>query len=191
MTLQTLISVPDSALPVAALKAHLRLGTGFSDNTVQDPVLVGFLRAAMALIEARIGKILMRQTVEWTRDDLPAQFVLPVAPVTAIEQVLLAQFDGPDVDVTDTFHLHQDPHRPVLQGRAALLSQGDRAVIRMVIGLAEDWADVPSDLAQAVLLLATHYYEHRDQTGLDQSCMPFGVTALLQRHRQMRLGGAT
>jgi uncharacterized phiE125 gp8 family phage protein len=52
-------TVPDAALPVAEFKAHLRLGTGFGDDALQDPVLRSFLRAAMAAIEARTGKVLI------------------------------------------------------------------------------------------------------------------------------------
>ena len=50
-------TVPDVALPVEDFKAHLRLGTGFGPETLQDEVLAGFLRAAISAIEARTGKI--------------------------------------------------------------------------------------------------------------------------------------
>lgn len=54
--------VLETALPVQALKDHLRLGSGFSDDDVQDGVLMMHLRAALAVIEARTGKaILARQ----------------------------------------------------------------------------------------------------------------------------------
>ena len=43
-------TVPDTALPVDVFKAHLRFGTGFTEASVQDAVLRGFLRAAMAVI---------------------------------------------------------------------------------------------------------------------------------------------
>ncbi|MEC7962778.1 MAG: head-tail connector protein, partial [Pseudomonadota bacterium] len=60
--------------------------------------------------------------------------------------------------------------------------------VRLTAGFGP-WDAVPPDLAQAVLMLAAHYYEYRDDTGLKAGCMPFGVTALIERHRQMRLGG--
>lgn len=195
MTIHILTQTPDSALPLAALKAHLRLGTGFSENSVQDPVLVGFLRAAMSLIEARIGKVLLSQTVDWTQDSVGSKTPFPLAPVRALTHVLIQQDDGPDVDVSAQFAVLQDTHRPCLvlaNTPVSPLSAGEKLVVRFDVGLATAWEDVPSDIAQAVLLLATHYYEHRDQTGLDQACMPFGVTALLQRYRNLRLshGGA-
>ena len=59
-------TLPDAALPVEEFKAHLRLGTGFADGDVQEPVLRGFLRAAMAAIEARTGKVLIERGFSWT-----------------------------------------------------------------------------------------------------------------------------
>ena len=38
------------------------------------------------------------------------------------------------------------------------------------------------------MLLASHYYEYRDETALSQGCMPFGVTSLIARYRPIRLG---
>ena len=51
--------VPTAALPVQEFKDHLRLGTGFADDTVQDALVEAYLRAALAAIEGRIGKALL------------------------------------------------------------------------------------------------------------------------------------
>ncbi len=59
MVLEELTSVDLSDLPMDAFKAHLRLGTGFADESVQDEVLESYIRAAMSAIEARIGKMLL------------------------------------------------------------------------------------------------------------------------------------
>ena len=59
-------TVPSGALPVADFKDHLRLGTGFADDGVQDNVLESYLRASMAAIEARTGKVLITRTFSWT-----------------------------------------------------------------------------------------------------------------------------
>ena len=53
--------IPDSALPIEAFKAHLRLGSGFEPDDLQSAVLQSFLRAAIAAIEARTGKALMQR----------------------------------------------------------------------------------------------------------------------------------
>ena len=59
-------TVPLSALPVAQFKDRLRLGSGFSDDGLQDSVLESYLRAAIAAIEARTGKILIERAFTWT-----------------------------------------------------------------------------------------------------------------------------
>ncbi|ADO42299.1 phage conserved hypothetical protein, phiE125 gp8 family [Ketogulonicigenium vulgare Y25] len=36
-------------------------------------------------------------------------------------------------------------------------------------------------------MLAAHYYEYRQDPALDGACMPFGVSALTERYRTLRL----
>jgi len=62
-------TVPQSALPVATFKDHMQMGSGFSDDGIQDAVLEGFLRAALAAIEARTGKITIERTFSVTFTD--------------------------------------------------------------------------------------------------------------------------
>ena len=76
-------SVAVEALPLTEFKDHLKLGTGFADDGVQDAVLEGFLRAALAAIEARTGKILIKRDCAWSVQvwrDARGQ-ALPAAPV--------------------------------------------------------------------------------------------------------------
>ena len=56
-------------------------------------------------------------------------------------------------------------------------------------GYGASWSEIPADLAQAVMLLAAHYYEFRNETSLSEGCMPFGVTSLIERYKPIRLGG--
>ena len=46
-------SVASAALPLAALKDHLRLGSGFADDTLQDSLIESYLRAAMSAIRSQ------------------------------------------------------------------------------------------------------------------------------------------
>ncbi|WP_299589591.1 head-tail connector protein [uncultured Tateyamaria sp.] len=190
-------TVPDGALPVEEFKAHLRLGSGFGHDSVQDAVLTSFLRAAVAAIEARTGKALFERAFsltvsEWAVADAQA---LPVAPVSAVTGVTLIDRSGGTTPVgNDAFWLERDTHRPRVRAVAACLPVVPTAgsvSVAFTAGFGAVWADVPADLAQAVMLLAAHYYEYRDETSLSEGCMPFGVTSLIERYKPLRLGGRT
>lgn len=191
-------AVPTAALPLAAFKAHLRLGTGFADDDIQNPVLEGFLRAAMAAIEGRTGKVLIERDFSWVLhgwQDAGAQ-PLPVAPVSAILSLTLRdRADEAEIIAPALYRLERDAHRPVLRPVGTLLPTvptGGVAEVLFRAGYGAGWDDLPPDLAQAVLMLAAHYYEHRNETTLAEGCMPFGVASLIERYRKVRLlgGGA-
>lgn len=182
-----------AALPVEKFKAHLRLGTGFSDGDLQDAVLEGFLRAAIGAIEARTGKALIERAFTWTLSawrDQSGQ-AMPIAPVTGVTGVVMRDSGGVE-SVVDAglYRLEESAVRPVLRPVGALLPgipAGGSVVISFTAGMAEEWGGLPADLGQAVLLLAAHYHEYRHETALGEGCMPFGVTSLIERYRSMRL----
>lgn len=186
-------SVPTEALPVQEFRDHLRLGSGFSDDTLQDSVLESFLRAAISAVEARTGKVMFQQTFGWTvygwRDG--AAQGLPVAPVSEVVEVTLEDAQGAVVSVASSaYRLVRDAHHPSLKGVSGALPSIPKegsATVRFVAGYGASWLDSPADMRQAVLLLAAHYYEFRQETSLSEGCMPFGVVSLLERYRPMRL----
>lgn len=186
-------TIADAALPVDEFKAHLRLGTGFGNESLQDSVLKGFLRAAIAAIEARTGKVLISRDFTWTLGfwrDRAAQ-ALPVAPVTAISAVILVDVQGVET-VLDaaSYRLEADSQSPRLRpvsGLLPLVPMGGEVRVGFGAGMSADWGGLPADLGQAVLMLAAHYYEYRGETSLSAGCMPFGVTSLIQRYRSMRI----
>jgi uncharacterized phiE125 gp8 family phage protein len=188
-----LTEAPDSALPVAGLREHLRLGSGFGDDTLQDALLAGFLRAAMAAVEGRTGKSLLERTFALTVRDwvTPDRHPLPVAPVSVVAAVTLTDpLGGATAIPPAAWRLDPDAARPVLAARGAQLppiAWGGSATVTFDAGFGPDWDDVPADLGQAVLMLAAHYYDYRHDTGLGPGCMPFGVTALIERYRPLRL----
>jgi uncharacterized phiE125 gp8 family phage protein len=191
-------AVPLAALPLAEFKAHLRLGTGFADDDIQDPVLESFLRASLAAIEGRTGKVLLEREFSWAVHhwrDATGQ-ALPVAPVRALLSLGLRN-RADEIEVIDPAHyrLEQDVHRPVLRPVGTFLPvivRGGVAEVRFRAGFGVGWGDLPADLAQAVLMLAAHYYEYRHDLSLSSGCMPFGVASLIERYRTVRLlgGGA-
>lgn len=196
MMLSEQTGVPGSALPVQALKDHLRLGTGFSDDGMQDVLIEGYLRAAMAGIEGRIGKVLIARRFLWGLEawrDLEGQ-AMPVAPVTGIVSVSLVDAAGAVTVVAPSrYRLVLDTHRPRLAAAGILLPVvpvDGRAEVVFDAGFGT-WAVVPADLAQAVMMLAAEFYERRHEAATVAG-LPFAVQALIERWRNVRvLGGRT
>ncbi len=192
-------TVPLAALPVAEFKDHLRLGSGFADDGLQDSVLENYLRAAIAAIEARTGKILIARDFSWTltawRD--PSEQALPIAPVNAIIDVVQIDRIGIEsLTPPDSWRLVPDAQRPRLAangGSLPLVPYNGSVRVGFNAGFGIEWSDLPADLGQAVLMLATHYYEYRHDLAATGASMPYGVNALIERYRTIRLfmGGRT
>lgn len=192
MMLQEVNPVPDTNLPMEEFRDHLRIGTAFGTDSVQDKVLESFLRAALSAVEARTGKALMARLFTltlhgWTRAEAQD---FPLAPVSSVTEVVLR--DANDVANTlaaSVWRLKVDASVPQLVATGACLPRvagGGSAIVTFVAGYG-GWTEIPADLRQAVMLLAAHYYENRNEMHLGQGCMPFGVTALIERYRVMRL----
>jgi len=196
MTLDELTPIAAGDLPMASLRAQLRLGTGFADDDLQDPVLEVALRAALAAIEARTGKVLFERAFRWKTANWrnPRVQPLPVAPVTGLVSLSVADRTG-DVTMVDMGDvvLEQDTHRPLLHAVAPCLPDIPAlgsAVLTFTAGYSPDWAGMPPDLAQAVLLLAAHFYDLRHEGFEHDGNMPFGVTTLIDRYRTVRVLGS-
>lgn len=197
MMLWEVTGVPGTALPLEEFKDHLRLGTGFGDDGVQDALAESYLRAALAAIEGWTGKALIERSFLWEltawRDG--SEQALPLAPVSAIASVTLKDAVGvPQVIAPSAYRLIRDLHRP----RIAAVSLGlptiptDGTVeIAFTAGFGADWSAVPKDLAQATFLLAAGYHENRHEGGAGRSAgLPQAVMALIERWRTVRvLGG--
>ena len=189
--------VPTSVLPAGEFRDHLRLGSGFPDDSVQDGLLEGCLRSAIAAIEARTGKALFRRefvlsVTAWR--DLSRQ-TLPVAPAVRLVSVSIVDRHGANTLIdASRIVLERDAHRPRIASASLFLPSipvGGAAEIVFEAGFASDWNELPDDLKRAVLLLAATYYEQRDESGGNSAGMPYGVSALIDRYRNVRLfGGA-
>ena len=196
MMLTEQTGVPTLALPVQEFKDHLRLGTGFADDGVQDALAEGYLRAAIAAIEGRIGKMLISRDFllslsEWRTDDAQA---FPVAPVSAIGGVNVLDRDGlATLIAAARYRLQRDTQRPKIVAAGGSLPgipTGGTVEIAFTAGFGPAWINVPVDLAQAVFLLAAQFHENRHEAGDRASALPFGVMALIERWRTVRvLGG--
>ncbi|MGP3696016.1 head-tail connector protein [Rhodobacter sp. NSM] len=188
--------VPDGSLPIAEMKEHLRLGSGFADEGLQDGLLARVLRAAMTSIEGRTGKVLLSHRFLMVLDDWRTEEAqaLPVAPVSEVVSVTLVDGAERMLPVAPSlWRLVRDQHRPKLMPRVALLPtvpDDGRIEILFEAGFGPRWSDIPSDLSLAVMLLAAEFYENRYEPGTGGGGLPVCVTGLIERWRTVRvLGG--
>lgn len=196
MMLNEVTAVPAAVLPLAEFRDHLRLGTGFADSGAEDAALQAYLRAALAAIEGRTAKALLARSFTLSLDAWRGASVqpLPIAPVSVISAVRLVDRQGAEVVVAPgTYRLVPDMARPRLEALGASLPAvpaGGTVAIDFIAGFGPAWSDLPVDLAQAVFLLAAQYYELRHDGAGEGGAMPFGVMALIERWRTVRvLGG--
>ena len=187
--------VPEAALPVTEFRDHLQLGTGFADDGLQDSVLVAQLRAAIAAIEGDTAKALLKRDFKYvvTAWAGTSRQKLPLAPADEILSLAITDLGGGTelLDPVD-YRLVQDTHAPELRWMGwslPLIPVGGTAEIVFAAGFASEWSAVPADLAQAVLILAAHYYERRSGGTRRDSEMPADVTAICRRHKPIRLLG--
>lgn len=182
-----------ASLPVAGLRSHLRMGSGFEpvEDATEDAALAGFLRAAIATVEARTGKVLLTRVFRLRLEDWrdARGQPLPLAPALSVETVEMTDRDGATRAVPpELWRLVPDNQRPILAPRGAVLPSvqvGGYVTVRFSAGFGTVWGNVPADLAQAVLMLAARYYEDRGFDG-SQLALPHGVSALIDRWRAVR-----
>lgn len=196
MELKEMAAVPLLALPIEELRSQLRLGSGFASDGLQDGLLERCLRAAMAALERRTGRALLEreftlETASWDRAD---RHELPLAPVREVSAVEIAGPGGVP-DSVGGWRLEADDQAPLLVAEGMALPTiptGGRAIVRFRAGLAGDWPALPSDLQEAGMMLAAHYYDNRAAAaaGAMIRTVPEGVAALVAPWRRVRLGGA-
>ncbi|RFU13189.1 hypothetical protein DZD18_08460 [Rhodobacteraceae bacterium W635] len=191
MMMVEMSSVSSALLPITELTDHLRLASGFADDGSQDAQLESCLRAALAAIEARIGKALFQRGFSWhlSHWQSPQEQVLPVAPVAMIDSVKLVSRAGVETQLDpDSYSLRLDAHRPAIVAVSKLPSPSSGGSIEMefTAGFGADWHGVPADLRQAVLLQAAEYYDAQGTGGAGMAC---GVAVLIEPYRSVRMRG--
>jgi uncharacterized phiE125 gp8 family phage protein len=180
-------------IPLTEFAAHLRLGYGFVDDGSEDALLDLYLRHAVAVVEARTGQALVArpyvlQVARWNRH---GHLVLPVGPVAAIDRIRFVRAGGSVELSAGEWALEPGRARQRLTGRGGgalrAVPHGALAELEFNAGHAADWAAVPGDLRQAVLMLAAHYHENRHGELGEEAALPSAVGAILAPHRPARI----
>jgi uncharacterized phiE125 gp8 family phage protein len=182
-------------IAVADLKTHLRL-----DSAAEDAMLASLITTARLQVEAALSLALITQHWIWTLNCWPegASLPLPMTPIQSISAITVYQTGGP-LTLPAAAYLVDGTTTPArLMARTPWLQPTDPngITVRFVAGFGPNPADVPAPIRQAILVLAAHWYNHRDT---DPGCaagaalhgqptsLPVLVSQLLQPYRRPRL----
>lgn len=167
---------------------HMRLATGAGGDVPADQAsdIAEAIRASISHLETQLGLCLLPRGFVWTgrlrRDLSVAVPMVPVRMLTSAEVVRDA--GGVESIEVDRFRIEPGIVRTRIFARFSI--QGILS-IAFDAGFGAEWQDTPDDLRRAVLMLAAHYYDARHAVGTAGAGMPFGVSALIQPWRPMRL----
>jgi uncharacterized phiE125 gp8 family phage protein len=151
------------------IKAHL-----FIDHADEDTYLESLAEVATAMIDGPdgIGVSINPAAYILSIDRLDRETSLPLYPVRSITSI---EVDGEPL--TDGFYLEPDFTPAMLYSDATATG---RVKIRFVAG----FDVVPADLRHAALLIAGHFYRHREATtDMTVEVLPMAVDSILARYR--------
>ncbi len=188
------LAAPQSAVSLADIKAHLRLG-----HAEEDARVTAALQAAQAALDGPSGALdgfcIRRQTWRSFHDGFPASgapLELPLRPVASVTSVTYLDAAG----AAQTLPLAGSLAFADARGSFLLLADGqdwpdtmagrpDAVRVEAVYGHEDQ--DVPADILQAVRLLAAHWYENGAAAafggGFGQ--LPMGVEMITANHRRL------
>jgi len=181
------VITPPSVEPVSVdeVKAQARV-----DLADEDALIQGYIRAARETLERLLWRAFITQTLELTLDGWPegSEIRLPRPPLQSVTAVRYITEDGtlktldPALYVVDTA---SEPGRVVLKrGKSwpsETLAPAAGVKVEYVAGYGDQASDVPEPIRQAILLLAAHWYEHREAVSEGQMVeVPMGVWWLVE-----------
>jgi len=170
-------------------KAHLRV-----DDTADDTLIDGLIRAAREYCETLQGRALMVQTIQMVLDQVPGRsFEIPLPPLVSVRSIEVSYEDGTTATVPASDYLVDTASQP---GRVSLKRDADWPAeneyaelnafsVTFEAGYGDEGEDVPQTTRQAILLLIGHWYEHREEISAGEMMqeVPMGAKALLQMNR--------
>ena len=172
-------------------KTHLRI-----DGTDDDLLINSLITAARIFVETSIAKIMISQSWSYFRDAWPKNGTmhLPLSPLISVDEIRLhaeGSFSLLDAEDYAVDLISRDPRIKLRGGPPSpdTTRPLNRIEVQFTAGFGATVSDVPADLVQAVLMLATHWYEQRAPIGHGGAFddIPAHVSAILAAHKIHRL----
>jgi uncharacterized phiE125 gp8 family phage protein len=185
------ISTGPSAAVVATSTAKTWMRISHSD---EDSLIASLITRATNYVENETRRQLINATYTFSFDMFPHGDVIysPVSPLGSVTSITYLDADGASQTLASSVYgvdIIRDPGRIYLksgQEWPSTLDQDQAVTITAVAGYGASSSDVPEPLIQAVLMLAAHFYEHReavDPKGTTFAPVPMGVERLILQYR--------
>ena len=188
------LATAPATTPITLIQAKVQCRIDHND----DDVYIGdLINAATAMIDGPDGAGISLITQQWrlSLDVWPNDaIILPLGPVQSVDSITWTDLTGATQTLLATQYKFDLDARPVRIRRAfgvvwPILGIIPGAVkVSFTTGFGVAPANVPADLRMAMLLLISHWYEHRDAVvgveGRDSSTItPLGWDAVLDKYR--------
>ncbi len=189
MTIVELAPPPVEPLSLGEARAHLRV-----DQTAEDGLIAGLIRAVRHHLERETGLALISRPFRLYLDQWPAGRVLEIGrgPVRSIEAITVYRADGTPGAVNLTGFCLDGAARPARLFLPAV-PETQKAIngieVHFTAGFGETLADMPEGLRRAMLLHLTQLYSFRGAVGLEEqpAAVPNGYDRLLAPYRLRRI----
>ncbi|SHO66227.1 phage conserved hypothetical protein, phiE125 gp8 family [Pseudoxanthobacter soli DSM 19599] len=185
----TFLVRPPEAEPASLQEAKLFLRV---DGDDEDDLIAGLVTTARTHVEREARRAMVSQGWRTVLPGRPSGGRVPLGPAPVIAVTAVTAYDAEGTaTAVDAGRYRVDragePAELVLERAVAGAENGIE--IDFDCGYGTDGAAVPRPLVQAVLMVAAHWYEHREAATLGAVTAPVarGVEALIAPYRAVRL----
>jgi uncharacterized phiE125 gp8 family phage protein len=174
-------------ITLAEMKAYLRVD---EDESAQDDLISGLIKAARLTVEAASRRILIEQhwrvvLDRWPRDGV---ILLPLSPLIAVDAIRITDAMGAVTELPDdVFEVDtlSEPPRITVSGAPEPGRPRNGISVELRAGFGTNAEAVPATLKLAIRILVAHWFENRGDVAGDQILPPeaLALVAPFQRAR--------
>jgi len=175
-------------ITIEEVKAQLRV-----EHDDDDTILTRLIDVAVAYTDVRgaLGQAMITQKwAQWINANPPQNVSLILGPVQDVTAIKYYDTDGVlQTDDINNYQVFGTDFATVISPKDSFTwpvsqQRSDAIKIEYDIGYGDEITSVPQTIRHALMLLIGHWYDNREQTGVDElSNIPFGYEEMLNLHR--------
>jgi len=180
-------------ITIEEVKAQLRV-----EHDDDDTILTRLIDVAVAYTDVRgaLGQAMITQKwAQWINANPPQNVSLILGPVQDVTAIKYYDTDGVlQTDDINNYQVFGTDFATVISPKDSFAwpvsqQRSDAIKIEYEIGYGDEITSVPQTIRHALMLLIGHWYDNREQTGVDElSNIPFGYEEMLNLHRNCWYG---